>query len=134
MAALPGFQVGAFQSTAFQQGAVPSTMMTRVYRFLEDHVVGQFYIPAGTIATTAIGDVLPNQPPWKPTPNVDPLNTFAVNDFYAAGPQYPGLFRTQFAFQPVNPPVTYWIQIAPDIWALTGLGSNRSTYPPKGGL
>jgi hypothetical protein len=108
---------------------VPTFVFSQ-YLFLEDHYINGNYIPAGTIASNA--DLLPAQ--WVPTPNVDPLNTGAVNAFYAAGPGIQGPVRTQFTPLPVRQPVTYWRQVGPDIWALTGLGSNQSTYPPKGGL
>jgi hypothetical protein len=98
-----------------------------IYRFLEDHTIDGQYIYAGTVQEMF--------QPWTPTANVDPLNTLAVNNFYATGPALPSLinvpnFRVGLGFNPVYLPKTYWTEISPNIYALTGLGSDQSTYPP----
>jgi hypothetical protein len=94
------------------------------YRWLQDGVgpSGQ-YFNAGDIASTAdVGGTLPAN--WVPPPAVDPLDTAAVNAFYAAGPQLLGLVRQQWSTQPVSPPTTYWRQLpGTRMWQLTGLGA-----------
>jgi hypothetical protein len=56
-----------------------------VYRMLQAHCIAGVYFDAGSIASTAdVGGTLPTN--WVPTPNVEPLDTAAVNAFYAAGP------------------------------------------------
>jgi hypothetical protein len=97
------------------------------YRFLQDASVGQFYYPAGTIASTAdVGGTLPTN--WLPNGDVDPLDTAAVTAFYNRGPQVAGLIRTQFVPLPVVPPTTYWLATPGPVtsWQLQGLGSNLS--------
>jgi hypothetical protein len=105
------------------------------YRFLVDHYIGTTYILAGTTASTAdvIGGTLPAN--FRPSGAVDPLDTPAVNAFYAQGPQATPLVRPQWATIPVSPPATYWrgtpLPAVPGAnagtsWQLTGLGSNLS--------
>lgn len=108
------------------------------YLLLEDHWIGNNYLPAGSTQTTAdIGGLLPTG--WVPTPNVDPLDAAAVAAFYAAGPVLPG--PTQLR------PTTRWTRVPADFssadfsgtdfyagsagntWVLTGLGANTITYP-----
>ncbi len=110
------------------------------YRMLEDHWVNNQYLVAGTVQTTAdVGGLLPAN--WIPTPNVDPLDTPAVNAFYAVGPVRP--------VTPIATPVTYWTLLATqsdfdpadfspadfftfsqsNSWVLTGLGANIAVYP-----
>lgn len=112
--------------------------MAATYLFLEDHLVGNNYIYAGDVASE--GGLLPNG--WIPTPNVDPLNTDAVNAFYRQGPRIGGPIRTQWTTRFVPPPATFWTFVKPFspgfgpgfganlTWALTGLGSNQTLYPP----
>lgn len=110
------------------------------YLMLEDHYINGQYMLAGTTQSTAdVGGLLPTG--WVPTPNVDPLDTAAVNAFYAAGPVISGSINIK--------PITYWAQIRTsdfspanfssidfatnvlsNTWSLTGLGSNRSLYAP----
>jgi hypothetical protein len=104
------------------------------YRFLTDHYIGTTYILAGTTASTADaigGGTLPIN--FRPSGNCEPLDTPAVNAFYAQGPQLLGLVRPQWATIPVNAPVTYWrgtpLPAVPGAnagtsWQLTGLGAN----------
>ncbi len=77
------------------------------YRALQDMWLGGNwpYVTAGTILTDGPGGNLPNG--WVPNGAVDPLDTAAVNAFWAAGPQIPGLIRSQWTF--IAPPVTYWV-------------------------
>jgi hypothetical protein len=96
-----------------------------IFRFLEDHTIDGQYIYAGAVQEMFA--------PWVPTPNVEPLNTSAVNNFYANGPVLPSLIRNErigIIYRPVVLPKTYWIEISPNVYALTGLGSNQSIYPP----
>ena len=104
------------------------------YRFLQDAYIGTQYYLAGTTATTADipGGTLPID--WVPGPYVDPLDTAAVNAFYAAvGPNIPVyqvLVRPQWSTIPVFSPTTYWRQLPyGQRWQLTGLGAG---LPPIG--
>jgi hypothetical protein len=101
------------------------------YRLLVDHFLpGGAYIPAGSIVSTVdVGGTLPVN--WISNA-VDPLDTAAVNVFYAAGPQImPILVRQQWTNVPVFTPVTYWRQLpgGSKQWQLTGLGAG---LPPIG--
>jgi hypothetical protein len=105
------------------------------YRFNVDHSIGQFYYPAGTIASTAdSGGTLPTG--WVPSPNVDPLDNAAVTAFFAAGAAS-GFPAQSYSFSNGNAPtmwrntrpVTYWVPTfvptvlgGPVLWSLTGLG------------
>jgi hypothetical protein len=93
------------------------------YRFLADHYIGTAYFLAGTTASTRdVGGTLPIN--WGPSGNCEPLDAPAVNAFYAAGVQPPGLIRQQWSNVPVSVPVTYWRQIPGGrLWHLTGLGA-----------
>jgi hypothetical protein len=100
------------------------------YRFFQDAYVANQYFPAGsTAATSDVGGLLPAG--WVPGPYVDPLDTAAVNAFYAAGVQQ--LLTSQFgtlSFQ-VRPIATYWkataIPGSPAMsYQLTGLGQALS--------
>jgi hypothetical protein len=106
------------------------------YRFLQDAYVGQYFL-AGTTAATAdvAGGTLPIG--WTPSVCVDPLDTAAVNAYWAAGPQLLGLVRQQWSTIPVTPPVTYWRAVGGGQYQLGGLGaglpplsmSNRGALP-----
>jgi hypothetical protein len=100
------------------------------YRFLQDHHIGGLYYSAGSTASTAdVGGLLPTA--WVPTPNVDPLDTPAVNAFYAAGPSKRVPQFGTLSFQ-VGPPATAWIATpVPNNsgvmqFSLSGLGSGLS--------
>jgi hypothetical protein len=69
------------------------------YRALTDLIgPGGTYYPAGSIFTDL------NQPGWIPgTPMLDPLNSTAVQLFYAVGVQLLG--RMNFG---TPPPISYW--------------------------
>jgi hypothetical protein len=100
------------------------------YRFLQDAYIGTQYFQAGTTAATAdvAGGTLPIG--WKPGVCVEPLDTPAVNAFYAVGPQTPILIRQQWSTISVSSPVTYWKQIPGGMmWQLVGLGAG---LPPIG--
>jgi hypothetical protein len=99
---------------------VPVIDQTARWRFLEDHLVGKNYIQAGSELNSDGGLVPLN---WAPTPNVEPLNSLAVTAFYAAGPRDLGLVRQQWSFISVPQPITFWKQISPNLYILTGLGS-----------
>jgi hypothetical protein len=92
------------------------------YRLLEDHFVGRAggtLLQAGQVVTTGVE--LPAG--WVPTPNVDPLDTDAVNAFYAVGPVMPGPVRAQWSTIAVPAPTTYWTRLQSGMWALTALGA-----------
>lgn len=91
------------------------------YRFLKDHYINDEYIFAGEIHEMFT--------PWTPTADVEPLDTKAVNAFYAAGPSLGACIRTQFTTAYIYKPSTYWHQIAPNLWALSGLGAAMSPVP-----
>jgi hypothetical protein len=95
------------------------------YRTLVDVYLGGQHILAGTTLTTADNFV--------PSAAFDPLDTPALNAFYAAGPQPTPLVRQQWSTVAVTPAVTYWkatsLPAAPGAsgrtsWQLTGLGAN----------
>ena len=90
------------------------------YYLLEPHYINNIYYEVGTIVSE--GSQIPIG--WIPTPNVDPLNAPATNAFYALGPRVLGPIRTQYVNFPVHSPVTYWVQVSPTQWALTGLGAS----------
>jgi hypothetical protein len=103
------------------------------YRFLVDHYIGGYYSAGDTATTADVGGSLPAN--WKPTGGCDPLDTPAVNAFYAAGPQATPLIRTQWSTIFVAAPATYWkgtsLPPAPGTgvspltsYQLTGLGTN----------
>ena len=101
-----------------------------VYRLLQDHYINGNYLSAGSTQSTAdVGGLLPFG--WSPTPSVDPLDTPAVNAFYAAGPAQLLIFEFGALSYQVKPPKTYWrstpIAGSPFLsWQLTGLGSSLS--------
>ena len=80
-----------------------------LYKMLQPHSIGGVYYEAGSVAS------LPAD--WVPTPNVEPLDTEAVNSFYAAGPTQRG-----------GGGVTYWLaspvpgNSSVMAYSLTGLG------------
>jgi len=92
------------------------------YRFLKDHAINGTYYQAGDIAIPVAG--------WTPTADVDPLDTDAVDAFYANGPLLGGLINSQWTGRVITAPTTYWYQVSANRWALTGLGADQDTYPP----
>jgi hypothetical protein len=104
-----------------------------VYRFLVDHSIGQFYYPAGTIASTAdSGGTLPAN--WSPSPNVDPQDTDALNAYYAAGVSSIEFREASYSFNNSSTAPTMWRSVRAVTyflptaqgrtmsWTLTGLG------------
>jgi hypothetical protein len=89
------------------------------FRFLSDHVVNGSFIHAGEIREMF--------DPWTPTSDVEPLDATSTASFYAQGPNMGALFRTQFSPMYIDIIKTYWRQIPPSDWVLTGLGAG---YPP----
>jgi hypothetical protein len=94
------------------------------YRTLVDVYVGGQHILAGTTLTMADN--------WVPSAAFDPLDTPALNAFYAVGPQATPLVRQQWTTQFVAPAVTYWkptsLPAVPGAsgltsWQLMGLGA-----------
>lgn len=96
--------------------------MAAQYRLLKDHWIGGVYYSAGDLYTVS---------DWIPTADVDPLNTEAVVAFYNQGPALPGVMNSQWSSRRVPAPVTYWYTVAPNSYALAGLGSDQATYPPR---
>ena len=93
------------------------------YRTLVDVYMGGQHILAGTTLT------MPDN--FVPSAAFDPLDTPALNAFYAVGPAPPPLVRQQWSTQAVAPAVTYWkptsLPALPGAsgltsWQLTGLG------------
>lgn len=115
------FQANAFQVDAFQvQGAT--------YLLLAPHVIGSRYFDIGTVIQEGY-DVPAN---WPPSLSVDPLDAYAVQFFYNAGPRglgWESLMRasgqgTVPPNQLATPqPITYWTQQSPGVYVLTGLGA-----------
>lgn len=113
------------------------------YRFLHDHYVNGFTYLAGTTGATAdAGGTLPIG--WVPSGSVDPIDTNAVNAFWQAGVQMPGLIRAQWSGLPVAAPVTRWVPIAQPnptmLYQLTGSvrdwhrcnsSAHRHDIPPR---
>jgi hypothetical protein len=105
------------------------------YRTLSDIYIGGGVILAGsTLSTQDVGGSLPTN--WVPPGAVDPLDTPAVNAFYAAGVQPPPLVRQQWSTIPVSLPVTYWRRTGNGyFWQLTGpLGSSYAPISAVIGL
>jgi len=88
------------------------------FRFLKDHYLDGEFIQAGVIRDMFF--------PWTPTPDVEPLDATAVNSFYAKGPTLGAVIRTQFTTSDIYSPTTYWHQLSPNVWALTGLGASKA--------
>jgi hypothetical protein len=108
--------------------------MAARYNLLRPHYLRSGWADAGTIVTE--GFEIPNG--WIPTLAVDPLNTDAVNAFYAAGPRDGGIYEDTNLWPggfPIIKPVTSWyiavISFA-QYWALTGLGANLAPLPLPG--
>ena len=107
---------------------IGSTTVAGQYRLLVPHTLkGGVYYEANSIVTEAV-EIPAN---WVPSLAVDPLNTRAVNAFYAAGPRRGGYYEDvnnlpyiQFAFNTPIAPATFWKNTFGNTWVLTGLGSN----------
>ena len=117
-----------------------STLVAAQYLLLRPHWINNTYYDAGTVLTEGslyTAGVLPTN--WVPTLAVDPLNTRAVNAFYAVGPRRGGYYEDinwwAYIITPLNPmiqAVTYWKNTSGNTWVLTGLGANLPpvTTPP----
>lgn len=77
------------------------------YRLLQDHHVGGAHLHAGSVISDGPGGLLPKD--WHPTAHVDPLDDAAVQAFWNAGVQLPGLMRGQWTGAHVAAPKTYWV-------------------------
>jgi hypothetical protein len=109
------------------------------YRFLQDAYIANLSFPAGSTASTAdVGGLLPTG--WVPGPYVDPLDTAAVNDFYAAGPQRPARQWSGANGAPAPKPATAWAATPQPsnpsamAWSLTGLGSSKAPVFTQNGV
>jgi hypothetical protein len=91
------------------------------FRFLNNHYVDGEYILAG--------DIRDMFAPWVPTADVEPLDTTALNYFYARGPTLGAVIRTHFSHIQIYAPRTYWRSVTPNVWGLTGLGSGLLPIP-----
>lgn len=109
---ITAFQKNAFQFNAFQIGQAQ-------YRLITPHTIGATFYDQDTIVTE--GFELPIN--WVPSLAVDPLNSPAVDAFYAAGPRSVRL-PDEFAWQRrvMTAPITYWLLTPPNKYTLTGLG------------
>lgn len=92
------------------------------YRFLADHYFNGEIIRAGE-TRHMIGI-------WSPTPEVDPIDLLAVQMFYSMGPQISSQIISRWTNLIITAPITYWFEVTPNQWALTGLGADQVTYPP----
>ena len=112
--------------------------MTAQYRLLCPHYINGVVMVADDIVTEGVD--VPNG--WVPTLACDPLNTNAVNAFYAAGPRNAaheanstfggaiwGTWRN--GAPPPAPAMTFWQRVAGQqyLWKLSGLGA---ALPAKG--
>jgi len=99
------------------------------YFLLQPHFINDVYLDAWSTVTEGVE--VPTG--WVPTLMVDPLNTAAVNAFYAAGPRI-GYLGPNYGWQgtkfysgsrlcALQQPVTYWTKAGPGQWKLTGLGT-----------
>jgi hypothetical protein len=116
-----------------------STVVAAQYRVIQPHWINNNYYDVGTVLTEGslyTSGELPSN--WVPTLAVDPLNTRAVDAFYAAGPRhisYDDLARwansqwVNVAPSTLVVPVTYWVKRGNQFF-LTGLGSDQTKYPP----
>jgi hypothetical protein len=112
-----------------------NSSLLAMYRLLEPHYLSGVYYAAGSIVKE--GFQIPIS--WVPTLAVDPLNSFAVQNFYNAGPRSlsnedlnqwaRGNPQGQIGF--VAPPVTFWQASSGNLYRLTGLGAS---FPPVGAL
>lgn len=120
--------ITAFQRNAFQINAFQIAFQGAQYFLLRPHNIKGF-IEQWTTVTEGVEVPLG----WVPTMEVDPLNSPAVDAFYAAGPRSVENQLLQGWKQPVPSnlgtvwfrPVTFWVQIGPNTWKLTGLGAAK---------
>jgi len=105
-------------------------MMMAQYRLLTDHYIAGRYLEAGTVITTGIAGVPAN---WAPTPEVDPLDTDAIQAFWNAGPRInlpaPSIIRSRWVGEIVAAPVVYWRAVGGGFYQLTGAGASLGTNP-----
>jgi hypothetical protein len=107
--------------------------MAASYRLLCPHYINGIMLVADDIVTEGVD--VPNG--WVPTLACDPLNSDAVNAYYAAGPRslaYEanptfggaiwGTWRNGAI--PPAPATTHWVPFGGNLlWKLTGLGANK---------
>jgi hypothetical protein len=93
------------------------------FKLLADHALNQSdggYLVAGTVFAPTHA--------WASW-FADPLDATGTAALYGLGPPPPNLNTLVWNGQQLKG-VTYWIQVGPTSWALSGLGANRTTYPP----
>jgi hypothetical protein len=104
-----------------------------IYRFTQDMSVGQFYYPAGSIASTSdVGGTLPSN--FIPSAACDPQDAAAIAAFLAAGPQNPVLSRPQFSGVPVAQAQYKWtatpVPTNPTTWLWQLVGPSGNVGQP----
>ena len=110
------------------------------FRVLADLFVmpGSIYAQAGDIISDGPGGILPSN--WQPpTGAVDPLDTPAINAYWAVGPKGQGdASPSQWDFPcgwsrwsnvAYSPPSIYWVRV-PGGFQLTGAGASLGVHPP----
>src|SRR5215469_6741946 len=107
--------------------------MAASYRLLCPHYIGGVWYAQNTVVAEGAG--LPFG--WVPTLAVDPLNSEAVDAYYAAGPRniayeanpdFGGAYWPPVTgrIQDVMPAAaTHWVKLTETLWRLTGLGANK---------
>ena len=105
--------------------------MAASYRLLRPQYLSSGWRPAGDVINEGVDVHLG----WAPTLAVDPLNTQAVNAFYAAGPRDNAHESLNFwaGGEFVPKPATYWYIFTDtsgqEYWALSGLGASLAMLP-----
>jgi hypothetical protein len=111
--------------------------MPALYKLLRPHYL-QYWRDAGELIFEGVD--IPNG--WVPTLSVDPLNTAAVNAFYAAGPRDGGNYEGTNFYQggylgsqpPIKPATSWYVVVVPphQYWKLNGLGAALAALPIAG--
>jgi hypothetical protein len=110
-------------------GAVPA--VGAQYMLLAPHLINNIYLDRGTVVVETDGTGVHDLPAsWVPSLAVDPLNSRAVNAFWAAGPRsiaYEDLAQWANSLStftaPAIMPKTFWVKTG-NQYKLTGLGAN----------
>ena len=95
------------------------------YKMLVDHFVNNQVLPAGSIQTTkdaSASGLLPAN--WTPSPNVDPLDTPAVDAYWAAGAANIDFLLASYAFSNGMGPTWFRSVVPQTYWNATPVGAN----------